>query len=128
MTVRKHFKQLVRDRMNKTGESYSTARRQLLKNNQPPADPTTRWHFPGSVPATTALRVLLAAAGVGPFSEEMLFGIAGGVGIGVAAFRYEKEDFSSFFLAGRHQWYDDLGYLTAALARFGIRPTIRECS
>jgi hypothetical protein len=56
----------------------------------------------------------------------MLFGIAGGVGIGVAAFRYEKEDFSSFFLAGRHQWFDDLGYLKSALEAFGLRATVKE--
>jgi hypothetical protein len=131
MTVRKHFKALVRERMQKTGESYTSARRQLLKHTTT-VDPATRWHFPGSVPATTALRVLLAAAGVRaphtsePFSEAMLFGIAGGIGIGVAAFRYEKEDFSSFFVAGRHLWYDDLGYLTNALKQFGIKPAVKE--
>ncbi|MGH9802904.1 MAG: hypothetical protein ACRD82_21260, partial [Blastocatellia bacterium] len=27
------------------------------------SDPTTRWHFPGNVPATTALRILLTHHG-----------------------------------------------------------------
>jgi len=130
VTIQKHFKKLVRDRMKKTGESYTSARRQLLKNVS--TDPTTRWHFAGSIPATTALRVLLAAAGVRnpitkePFTEAMLFGIAGGIGIGVAAFRYEKEDFSSFFIAGRHHWFDDLGYLKNALAAFGLKAVVKE--
>ena len=133
MTVRKHFKQIVRERMKKTGESYSSARRQILKDTaQPSTDPRLRFHFPGSIPATTALRVILGSAGVTdpatgkPFSEAMLFGNAGGVGIGVAAFHYAKEDFSSFFISGRHLWYDDLAYLKAALGRFGIKPIVKE--
>jgi hypothetical protein len=130
MTQRKHFKQLVRVRMEKTGESYAAARRQLLQQTEPAADGPC--HFPGNVPATTALRILLASAGVRaphtgkPFSEAMLFGIAGGVGIGVFSFYYEKENFASFFLAGRHLWQDDRAYLTNALTRFGITPMIRE--
>jgi hypothetical protein len=90
MTSHEYLKQLVRARMTKTGESYATARRHVLRQAaQPSADPVNQWHFPGNVPATTALRVLLAHAGVrsphggAPFSEAMLFGIAGGIGIGV---------------------------------------------
>src|ERR1700722_3008489 len=98
MTAHKHFKQLVRSRMEKTGESYSTARRHVLRK----ATPDKTWHFAGSVAATTALRVLLTHAGVRPpkkrepFSEAMLFGIAGGIGIGVFSFFYEKEKAASF--------------------------------
>jgi hypothetical protein len=97
-----------------------------------PIDGASTCHFPGRVPATTALRVLLAHVGVRdphtkkPFTEAMLFGIAGGVGVGVAAFHYAKENFSSFFIAGRHLWFDDLLYLKNALARFGIKPTVKE--
>src|SRR5689334_22754792 len=93
MTAHKHFKHLVRTRMDKTGESYTTARRHVLREaGKLPAEGPARWHLPGNIPATTALRVLLTAAGVRdprtgePISEAMLFGIAGGVGIGVAAF------------------------------------------
>jgi hypothetical protein len=130
MTVRKHLKQLVRARMSKTGESYSAARRRVVR--PAPTDPATRWHFGGNVPATTALRALLAHAGVRdprngePFSEAMLFGIAGGIGIGACAFYYLKANFASFFLAGRHYWMDDLHYLTEAAKRFGLKPTVRE--
>jgi hypothetical protein len=133
MTARKHLKQLVRSRMQKTGESYTAARRQIVR------DDTTRdtesaapWHFPGNVPGTTALRILLANAGIRdprtgkPFTEETLFGIAGGIGIGVFAFYYEKEDFASFFVAGRHLWQDDQGYLESALGRFGIQAVTFE--
>jgi hypothetical protein len=132
MTAQKHFKQLVRARMKKTGESYATARRQILREAKRPIDPAARSHFPGNVPATTALRVLLTHAGVRaphthePFSEAMLFGIAGGIGVGVFSFVYEKENFASFFLAGRHLLHDDLEYLRQTCRRFGITPTVRE--
>lgn len=88
--------------------------------------------MPGSIPGSTALRILLTAAGVrdprtgGPLSEAMVFGIAGGIGIGIAAFRYEKGDFSSFYITGRHLWQDYLAYFAAVLKRFGIEPVIAE--
>jgi hypothetical protein len=133
VTAHKHLKQLVRARMKKTGESYASARRHVLaKNEPPPGDPALRWHFPGNVPATTALRVLLAHAGLGdpltgqPFSEATLFGLAGGVGVGVFSFVYEKADFASFFLAGRHLWHDDLAYLRRAGERLGADVEVRE--
>ncbi len=135
MTAHKHLKQIVRARMSKTGESYAAARRQVMhQTSTPPPDPAARWHFPGNIPATTALRVLLAHAGVRaphtgePYSEAMLFGIAGGVGAGVFSFVYEQQDFASFFVAGRHNWQDDLGYLADACRRFGIEPVVRESS
>jgi hypothetical protein len=108
MTMQKHLKERVRSRMQKTGESYTTARHHIL--NQPPTtaaptpvDPVLRWHFPGNIPATTALRTLLSHAGVRnprtgePFSEALLFVIAGGIGVGMFTFFYEKENVASFF-------------------------------
>jgi hypothetical protein len=133
MTARKHLKQLVRARMQKTGESYATARRQIIRDERVvETEPSLRWHFPGNVPATTALRSLLSKAGVraphtgAPFSEAMLFGIAGGIGVGVFAFHWEKEDVSTFFVAGRHKWWDDLDYLQSALESFGFKPLVAE--
>ncbi len=132
VTQHKHFKQLVRARMAKTGERYAAARRQVLGENVAPAAPSVPAHFPGSVPAASALRISLAAAGVRaphtgqPLTEAMVFGLAGGVGAGVFSFYYEKEDFASFFLAGRHLWQDDLGYLMRAGERLGLAPVARE--
>jgi hypothetical protein len=91
-----------------------------------------RWHFSGNIAATTALRILLTASGVrdprngNPLSEAMLFGIAGGIGMGLTSFYYEKGSFSSFYIAGRHAWSDDLAYLKAAAARFHIQPVVIE--
>jgi hypothetical protein len=135
MTARRHFKQLVRARMSKTGESYTTARREVLR--QAPSLPTQvshPWHFPGQVGAAAALRSLVTAAGLSnpatgrPFSEAMLFGIAGGIGAGVFEFHYAKENFSSFFIAGRHLWQDNLAWARAALARLGLSATVKEAT
>lgn len=133
MTARKHLKQLVRARMAHTGESYTTARRHILRTESlAPPPPSARWHFAGSVPGATALRTLLSHAGLRdplngrPYSEAMAFGLAGGIGIGVFAFYYEQEDFSSFFLGGRHLWHDDQLYLTRALELFGLGYEVRE--
>src|SRR6266542_735358 len=121
MTAHKHLKQIIRARMEKTGERYAAARRQVISSpDGSAAHPHAASHFPGNVPATTALRVLLADAGVRaphtgqPFSEAMLFGIAGGIGIGLFSFYYQKEDVASFFIAGRHQWHYDLDYWKGA--------------
>lgn len=134
MTERKHFKQLVRARMAKTGERYAAARRQILHAEPEALDQPKHPfnHFAGSVPVATALRTLLAHAGVRaphtgqPFSEAMLFGIGGGIGAGVFAFHYTKEDFSSFFIAGRHLWQDDQAWLERALERLGLSAVIEE--
>lgn len=142
MTLHKNLKRRVRARMEKTGERYSAARRNVLAQSPSPGGTASRaitqhrdpadFHFPGCVPAATALRVLLAAAAVKaphtqePFSEAMVSGIAGGLGAGVFAFHYAKEDFSSFFIAGRHNWADDLDYLKDGLARFGLKAKVQE--
>jgi hypothetical protein len=109
--------------MERTGESYTTARRHILRQVEP--DKSIPWHFPGNVPGATAIRTLLARSGK-PLSEAMVFGIAGGIGIGVFTFCYEKEDFASFFVAGRHRWHDHLAYFNNAFERFGIKPKVRE--
>jgi uncharacterized protein DUF4872/butirosin biosynthesis protein H-like len=129
MTQHKHLKQLVRARMEKTGESYSAARRQVVQQAvTTPVQPSHPQHFPGTVPAAAGLRVLFHNAGIGPLSEPMVFGIAGGIGAGVMAFRYEKEGFSSFYIAGLHLWQDNVAYTKNACERVGLAPVIQESS
>jgi hypothetical protein len=135
MTARKHFKALVRARMAKTGERYSTARRQVLRQAAEPSEPQAApYHFPGSIPAVAALRSLLTQAGArdshrkAPFSEAMVFGIAGGIGAGMFAFHYAKENFSSFYLAGRHLWQDHLAWARGAARRLALEVVVKESS
>lgn len=82
-------------------------------------------HAPGRVATTTALRILLANAGIRA-SEEMVFGIAGGIGAGVFTFNYGREGWSSLFIAGRHLWHDFDVYLRNASLRFGFEPVVTE--
>lgn len=139
MTRHAHLKERIRARMRKTGERYAAARRHVLaqRDDRPsdsPANPCTRAHLPGNVPATTALRILLRHAGAtaphtgAPWSEALLFGIAGGIGIGVFSFFYQREDIATFFAGGRHHWYDDRRYLVDALERLGMTPLVQETS
>jgi hypothetical protein len=136
MTEHKRFKQLVRARMARTGERYAAARRQILgAEAEPVAKPQSPFkHFPGSVPAATALRIALANAGVraphtgAPFTEAMAFGIGGGIGAGVFSFHYAKEDFSSFFVAGRHLWQDDHAWFAAALEQLKLTAVVKEAT
>jgi uncharacterized protein DUF4872/butirosin biosynthesis protein H-like len=135
MTSHKHLKQLVRARMAKTGESYSAARRQVLRQ-APQALPAKQapYHFPGSVPAAAILRALLTHAGVrdpttgAPLSEAMVFGIAGGIGAGMFSFHYAKENLSTFFVAGRHLWQDHRAWAEGAAKRLGVKAVVKESS
>jgi hypothetical protein len=135
MSERKQLNQLVRARMSQAGESYSTARRQVIRqapDNFPAHDAPA--HLPGSIPVCTALRVLLRYAGVmnprtkAPFSEAMVFGIDGGIGAGMFSFHYAKENFSSFFVAGRHGWQDDAHWTAGARKRLGVKAVVKESS
>lgn len=135
MTERKHLKQLVRSRMQKTGESYLTARRQTVRQAPDSSESNSLpHHFRGSIPVATALRSLLAQAGVrhphtnAPFSEAMVFGLDGGIGAGMFAFHYAKENFSSFYIAGRHGWHDDAGWSAGARKRLGVTSVVKESS
>jgi hypothetical protein len=135
MTQQKHFKKLVRARMKKTGEAYTSARRQLVKNAPASSGASALvCHRSGRIAATTALGALLRHHDISnpvtkkPFSEAMLFGLAGGIGMGVFQFYYAKEEFASFFIAGRHQWWDDLAYLQTACDRLGVNTVVKAAS
>lgn len=130
MTKQKHFKKHVRDRMARTGESYTAARRQLLAALEggefESAGTSSSIEIPdvaGVHSATSALRILLRHAGHG-VDEATLLAAGGGVGIGVFSFHYE--DFSSFFLAGRHLWHDDLTFYRHLADRLGLELDVRE--
>lgn len=75
MTAHKHLKQLIRSRMEKTGERYTTARRHVLGTAGPlPLTAAARSHLPGNVAGATALRILLRHAGVrAPHTGQPLY-------------------------------------------------------
>jgi hypothetical protein len=73
MTDHKHLKRRVRDRMARTGESYTTARRHVA------ARTATRHHHESAL-----LRHVLG----GGYSEAMLLGLGGGIGFMYFVFEY----------------------------------------
>ena len=80
MPTDKDFKRLVRARMGRTGESYTTARSHLRP------EPGRGGPLQGRHPDTAALTRLLAALGVSdpatgrPLGEATVLGVAGGIG------------------------------------------------
>jgi len=129
MPADKDFKRLVRARMGKTGESYTTARAHLL----PDRDPGPPERFQGRHPDTAALTRLLAALGVTdpatgrPLSEAMVLGVAGGIGF--AYFVFEYEQLTSLYLGGRiNPFVHKRDPAEAALARLGVPFQVRRTS
>ena len=121
MPTDKDFKRLVRARMGRTGEAYTTARAHL----RPDRDPTRPGPLRGRHPDTAALTRLLAALGVTdpdggrPLTEAMALGIAGGIGF--AYFVFEYEELTTLYLGGRINSYVQKQDATeAALARLGV--------
>ncbi len=114
MTKQKTFKRRVRERMERTGESYATARARLTGSDA--ALPA------GLHPHCSALRVALADAGI-EVSEELVLLMAGGAGAAAMAFRYEAEDFTSFHLSGWNPFQSDI---RDAVRRLGLEADIHE--
>ena len=116
----KDFKRLVRARMGKTGEAYTTARAHLR-----PGDDHRPDRLRGRHPDTAALARLLATIGVGDpvtgraLTEAMALGISGGIGF--AYFVFEYEDLTTLYLGGRINPYVLKRDATeVALTRLGV--------
>ena len=80
MTIQKQFKKLVRERMKKTGESYTSCSPSIAQTTPPipRLAGTSPAAFPRPRPARFARgRRCARSAYEAPFSEAMLFGIAG---------------------------------------------------
>jgi len=129
MPADKDFKRLVRARMGRTGESYTTARSHL----RPDSDPGRPDRFRGRHPDTAALTRLLAALGVTdpaggrPLSEAMVLGIAGGIGF--AYFVFEYQDLTTLYLGGRiNPYIHKRDAAEAALTRLGVPFQVRRTS
>ena len=130
MTERRHLKKLVRERMARTGESYTTAHQQVLARAvRPPVDGLP----PGVVPGypgfgagqhheSTLLAHLMAQAGhvaphTGePYSEAMICGLGGGIGFLYAVFEYAGHPPMLTIVAQHHPdpW------VPGALGRLGV--------
>jgi uncharacterized protein DUF4872/butirosin biosynthesis protein H-like len=133
MPTDKDFKRLVRARMGRTGEAYTTARAHLRPSTDRDSDPGRPGPLRGRHPDTAALARLLAALGVPdpasghPLTEAMALGVAGGIGF--AYFVFEYEELTTLYLGGRINSYVQKRDATeAALARLGVPATVRRTS
>ncbi|MEQ8763563.1 MAG: DUF4872 domain-containing protein [Planctomycetota bacterium] len=137
MTQKREFKQLVRARMKKTGERYSTARAHLLVTVSRPAasDPGALEGYPafGGVQGdTAALLHALQQAGVQDpsgrriSSEALLFGICGGIGFLYAVFEYQGYA-PMLTVAMRHDTMPT-GLIAGGLERLAAKTSITETS
>jgi Butirosin biosynthesis protein H, N-terminal/Domain of unknown function (DUF4872) len=121
MTAQKSLKNLVRQRMSHTGESYTTAYRRVTAHR--PAAPV-----PGVVPGYPAfgaeqhqpsalVRHLLAQAGL-ELTEPMVCGLGGGIGFLYAVFEYKTVPYPLLTIVAQHHpqpWFEAVtGHLAIA--------------
>ncbi|WP_433267409.1 BtrH N-terminal domain-containing protein [Actinosynnema sp. CS-041913] len=114
MTEHKSFKRLVRSRMARTGETYSTARRHLLG-----AAPDTPVRTGGGVEHASALLHNVLRGRIG---EAMLAGLAGGIGFMYFVFEYQGTHPTMTIVARHHPE----PFIPAALRRAGVEHRIHH--
>jgi len=145
MTTRKAFKQVVRARMDRTGERYAAARRALTQGAldgahaestaNDPAAPGYRMRG-GLHPETATIANVLASQGVvsgltrEPLTEAALLGIGGGLGAGYILWEFKGHGAPTLTLGFRNQWqYPSIpGWTAKTLQRLGIEPDVHETS
>jgi hypothetical protein len=128
MTEQKSLKKLVRERMSRTGESYTTAHRQVTSRR---ADRTLAGLTPGypafgadaHAPSAQA-RHLLAQAGV-DVSEAMACGLGGGIGFLYAIFEYKQVPHPMLTIVAQHH---PQPWLEAVTQHLGLALTIATSS
>ncbi|MGH3315892.1 MAG: BtrH N-terminal domain-containing protein [Nocardioidaceae bacterium] len=111
MTEQKSLKRLVRERMSRTGESYTTAHRHVTARRDP-SEAAPAMYEPGLVPGYSSfgpeghqpsalVRHMLAVAGI-DVSEPMACGLGGGVGFLYAVFDYRQVDHLLLTIVAQH--------------------------
>jgi hypothetical protein len=130
MTTQKKLKALVRARMDKTGESYTAARRHVL-NAQPVSDYQLRG---GLHPEIAALANALASRGIAdpttdrPISEALVLGIGGGLGAGYILWEFKEHGGERRVVttAFRNQWQYPERWLRKTCDRLGVPVSVSE--
>lgn len=107
MTRQRALKQLVRDRMARTGESYTTAHRHVV--------PRATHHRESGL-----VRRMLSAAGL-ELSEPMVCGLGGGIGFLYAVFEYDAVDHPLLTIVTQHH---PMPWLDAVTSHLGVQPDV----
>ena len=128
MTARKHLKQLVRDRMRRTGERYTVARRHVVADD-------TSWELRGGLHGeTAAFANVLANLGVlaphtgEPLTEAMVLGVGGGLGAGYILWQFDSHQFRArvLTLGFRRQWQYPDRWARETAERLGLHAELHE--
>ena len=125
MTTRKHFKQLVRDRMRQTGEKYTVARRHVE------ASAPVHWELRGGLHGeTAAFANVLANLGVqhegAPLSEAMILGVGGGLGAGYILWEFDAWGYRALTLGFRREWQYPARWAAGTAERLGLHAELHE--
>lgn len=120
MTAHKHQKQLIRARMARTGESYTTARRHVLvqKGEPPPAAAPRGIH-----PDSHVFAQVFAAHDL-PHDEALLFGLGGGAGF--LSFVFEYAGHPPIYAAIMRRWSMSHEFGRRAVERSGVGIQVQE--
>ena len=97
MTESKHLKERIRERMARTGERYTTARRHVVgaAAGVPAPSDDHGWRLRGGLhPDTAAIANVLAHHGAS-VSEAMVLGAGGGLGAGYILWEFDSLPFRS---------------------------------
>ena len=129
MTSKKQLKTRVRARMAKTGESYTTALRQVAGGSPRSSTVAVVDHGyalrGGLHPDTAAIANVLAHHGIvvdgQPISEALVFGVGGGPGAGYILWEFAERNSKDLTLGFRNQWQYPDRWLEKTLGRLGVR-------
>lgn len=123
MTERHSLKKRIRERMTRTGESYTTAYRRVLDEPPHRGHPDAVAGYPAfgaeSHGPSALCRHLLAVDGI-DISEPMAFGLGGGIGFLYAVFEYREVSHPLLTIVAQHHpqpWVDAVaGHLRLELS------------
>lgn len=128
MTARKHLKSLVRERMRKTGERYTVARRHIVGAE-------ASWELRGGIHGdTAAFANVLANLGVvaphtgEPLTEAMVLGVGGGLGAGYIMWEFDSHQFRArvLTLGFRRLWPYPDRWARETAERLGLHAELHE--
>ena len=125
MTSRKQLKVRVRERMAHTGENYTTALRHVTVAQPPRPVEHAGYRLRGGVhPVSASIEHVLAHLGVrsggAELTEPLVFGVAGGPGVGYILWEFQHDGSRPIALGLSSQWqYADRAPV-AALERLGV--------
>ncbi len=126
MTVKKQLKARIRERMAKTGESYTTARLHIAGRTGPAEE--HGWRFLGGLePSSSAIANVLANGGVN-VGEPLVFLAGGGIGAGYILWEFKRHDAVHLVIGFRNQWQYADRWMGKTLGRLGVRHSVHSTS